>query len=164
LNLSVTRDEGLDDLIFLNCRTFEKQGMKSACSPGFLRKLWNTAYSQGNAHLYVARTSDRKPAAALLTVHDKRATYQIVSGVNTELRGIPGAYLLLWNAVQDTLAAGRDFDFEGSSLRGVESFYRRWGANATPIWRIAKSGSWRGALLQLMMKRRELAAFKQSSD
>jgi hypothetical protein len=162
-NLSVTRDEGFEDLIVLNRKTFEKQGLQPPYSPALLRKLWNAAYSQERAHLYVARTSDGKPAAALLTVHDKRTTYQIVSGVNPELREIPGAYLVLWNALQDTLRAGRDFDFEGSSLRGVEPFYRRWGANAIPVWRIAKSGSWRGALLQLMIERREAASFKQSA-
>jgi hypothetical protein len=161
LNLTVTRDEGLEDLIFLNRKTFEKQHLKPVCSPDFLSRLWNAAHSQGKAHLYVVRTSDDKPAAALLTVNDKRTTYQIVSGVNSELRDVPAAYLVLWTALQDAIAAGRDFDFEGSSIRGVESFYRRWGANAMPIWRIEKSGSWRGNLLQLLLDRRELASFKQ---
>ena len=164
LNLTVTRDEGLEELIVLNRKTFEKQGANPACSPAFLRKLWNAAHSQERAHLYVARTSDGTPAAALLTVHDKRTTYQIVSGVNPEVRDVPGAYLLLWNALQDTLSAGRDFDFEGSSLRGVEPFYRRWGANAVPVWRIAKAGSWRGALLQFIMERREVVSFKKSAS
>ncbi len=160
LNLSVTRDEGLEDLIYLNSKTFEKQHLKPMCSPGFLKRLWCAAHSQEKAHLYVARTSDNKPAAALLTVHDKRTTYQIVSGVNPELRDVPAAYLVLWTALQDAIRAGRDFDFEGSSIRGVESFYRRWGANAMPIWRIEKSGSWRGSLLQILMDRREVASFR----
>jgi hypothetical protein len=163
-NLTVTRDESLDDLIALNVKTFEKQGVRPPYSPAFLSKLWNAAYSQERAHLYVARTSEGKPVAALLTVHDKRTTYQIVSGVDHELREIPGAYLVLWTALQDTLRAGRDFDFEGSSLRGVEPFYRRWGANAIPVWRIAKSGSWRGTLYQLMIEHREVASFKQSTN
>jgi len=160
LNLNVVRDDGIEDLIYLNAKTFEKQRMKPVCSPGFLSRLWNAAHSQERAHLYVARTSDNKPAAALLTVHDKRTTYQIVSGVNPELRDIPAAYLVLWTALQDTIAAGRNFDFEGSSLRGVESFYRRWGANAVPIWRIEKSGSWRGSLLKYLLDRRESGSYK----
>ena len=160
LNLRVTRNEGLEDLIELNRRTYEKQQLKPAYSPDFLRRLWNAAYSQERAHLYVARTSDDIPTAALLTVHDRRATYQIVSGVNTELRDVPGAYLVLWHALQDAIVAGRDFDFEGSSLRGVEPFYRRWGANAVPIWRINKSGSLRGGLFQLLLHRRSVASRK----
>jgi len=159
-NLTVDRDEGLDDLIALNLKTFEKQGARPPYSPAFLRKLWNAAYSQERAHLYVARTSEGKPVAALLTVHDNRTAYQIVSGMDHELHDIPGAYLVLWTALQDTLRAGRNFDFEGSSLRGVESFYRRWGANAMPVWRISKSGSWRGTVFQLMIEHRDAASLK----
>ena len=161
LNLTMVRNEGIEDLISLNRTTFEKQQMKPAYSPEFVRRLWNSAYAQDRADLYVARTSDDKPAAALLTVHDKRTTYQIVSGVNLELRDVPGSYLVLWHALQDAILAGRDFDFEGSSLRGVEPFYRRWGASAVPIWRITKSGTWRGDLFQLLLQRRATASLNQ---
>jgi hypothetical protein len=161
LNLTVTRDEGLEDAILLNCKTFERQGLKPSFCPDLLRRLWHAARSRERANLYVARTSDNKPAATLLTVHDNRTTYQIVSGVNPELRDVPGAYLVLWNALQDSIRASRDYDFEGSSLRGVESFYRRWGATAMPVWRIEKAGSGSGALLQLLLDRRQAASFKQ---
>ena len=161
LKLRVVRDEGIEELIALNRMTFEKQGLKPVCSPDFLRRLWNAAYSQERAHLYIAKTSEDKPVAGLLTVNDNRTTYQIVSGVNPEFRDIPGAYSVLWNALQDTLHAGRDFDFEGSSLRGVECFYRRWGAMAVPIWRIEKSGSWRGGLFQSLVDRRDSIAFNK---
>jgi CelD/BcsL family acetyltransferase involved in cellulose biosynthesis len=156
LNLTVVRDEGIEDLVLLYRKTFEKQGLKPTCSEDFLRRLWNAAYSQERAHLYVARTQDEKPVAALLTVYDNRTTYQIVSGVNPDFRDIPGAYLILWNALQDTLGAGRDYDFEGSGLRGVECFYRRWGASAVPIWRLEKSGSWRGGFFHSLIDRRDL--------
>ncbi len=162
LKLTLVRDEGLDDLIFLNRKTFEKQGLKPVCSPDFLKRLWDVAHSKRKAHLYVAKTGDLKPVAALLTVHDDRTTYQIVSGVNPEFREIPGAYLVLWTALQDALCAGRDFDFEGSGLRGVECFYRRWGATAFPIWRIEKSGTWRGGLFQTLVDRRDWNALNRA--
>jgi Acetyltransferase (GNAT) domain len=161
LNLRVVRDDGLEDLVSLNRIAFEKQGLKPACSPDFLRRLWNAAHSQERAHLYVAKTSDDKPVAALLTVYDNRTTYRIASGVNPEFRNIPGAYLVLWNALQDTLRAGRDFDFEGSSLHGVECFYRRWGAMAVPIWRLEKTGSWRGGLFHSLVDRRDSLALNK---
>lgn len=159
--LTVSRNEGLEDMIDLNRRTYERQQLKPAYSPEFLRRLWNAAYEQERADLYVARTSENKPAAALLTVHDKRTTYQIVSGLDTELRDVPGSYLVLWHALQDAILAGRDFDFEGSGLRGVEPFYRRWGASAVPIWRIRKSGTWRGELVQMLLHRRAVRSVER---
>lgn len=164
LNLNVTRDESIEDLILLNAKTFERQGLRPACSADFLRRLWVAAHARESAHLYIARTAEGQPVAGLLTVHDKRTTYQIVSGVDPEFREIPGAYLVLWSALQDTLPAGRDFDFEGSALRGVECFYRRWGASAMPVWRIEKAGSRRGAFVQFLLNRREVAALRRSTD
>jgi|SRR5665213_123047 len=161
LKLTIVRDDGLEDLVQLNRKSFEKQCLKPACSEHFLRRLWNAAHSQERAHLYIAKTADGDPVAALLTVNDNRTTYQIVSAVNPEFRNIPGAYLVLWNALQDTLLAGRDFDFEGSSLRGVECFYRRWGATAVPIWRMEKAGSWRGGVFHSFSDRRELKALRK---
>ena len=162
-NLHVACDGAIEDLIDLNRKTYEKQGLNPPCSPNYISRLWNAVHSRERARLYVARTSDDRPAAALLTVHDTRTTYQIVSGANLELSECHGAYLVLWHALQDALLAGRDFDFEGSSLRGVECFYRRWGANAVPVWRIEKSGSWRGSLLQLLLKRREVAMHREGA-
>lgn len=161
LKLSVVRDDGLEDLVHLNRKTLEKHGLKPACSEHFLRRLWNAAHSQERAHLYVVRTADDRPLAALLTVNDNRTTYQIVSAVNPEFRDIPGAYLVLWHALQDTLLGGRDYEFEGSNLRGVESFHRHWGATAVPIWRMEKAGSWRGGVFHSLIDRRDSKALRK---
>lgn len=164
LKLAINSDQGrLDDLLWLNRKTFEKQGLKPPYSSDLVARLWSQAHARGRARVYVARMPDGTASAALMTFHDQRTTYQIVSGVNPDLRDVPGAYLVLWKALEDTLLAGRSFDFEGSSLRGVEGFYRRWGAAAVPVWRIEKVGSWRGALIQCMMHRREDKAFDRSA-
>ncbi|HET6144559.1 MAG TPA: GNAT family N-acetyltransferase [Candidatus Acidoferrales bacterium] len=161
LKLSVARDGGLDDLIQLNRRTLAKHGSEPACSESFLRRLWKAAHSQERAHLYVARTADDKPLAALLTVNDNRTTYQIVSAVDPDFANIPGAYIVLWNALQDALVAGRDYDFEVSSLRGAESFCRHWGATAVPVWRMEKAGSWRGGVFHSLINRRDSKALRK---
>jgi hypothetical protein len=158
LKLSVIRDDGIEDLIQLNRRTIAKQRSKPACSEVFLRRLWVAAYSQQRAHLYIAKNADRKPLAALLSVNDNRTTYQIVSAVDSDLGDVPGAYIVLWSALQDTLVAGRNYDFEASGVRGEESFCRHWGATAVPIWRMEKAGSWRGGVFHSLTDRRDSKA------
>ena len=157
LNLSVTRDEDIDELTVLTAKTFERQNLSVPYDLGLVRRLWAAASARGNAHLYVAKMSDGTPASALFTVNDHKTTYQIVSGVDTAIRNVQGAYLTLWHAIQDALAARRAFDFEGSGLRGVETFYRRWGGVAMPVWRIEKSNSWRGALFHFVLQKRHQA-------
>jgi len=102
--------------------------------------------------------------AALFTVHDSRTTYQIVSGFNPEHPDVPGQNAVLWTALQAGIEAGRNYDFEGSSLRGVETFYRRWGCEAVPVWKIEKTGSARGALAQLAIRFLDRKRFSVSSS
>jgi Acetyltransferase (GNAT) domain len=163
LGLTVHRDGCADDLITLNRMTFERQGTLPSYSPDLVRQLWEAARARDKAQIYVARTQEGVPAAALFTVHDRRATYQIVSGVNWNIRDVQGGYLVLWRAIQDALTAGRAFDFEGSALRGVETYYRRWGPASVPVWRIEKPGTWRGTLLQYVIQRRDAAANQSRS-
>ncbi len=152
LNLEVIRDETVDTLLDLNKMTFERKGAAVPFDAGLVRGLWEASHSRGQADLYVAKTEKGQAVAALLTVHDARTTYQIVSGFNPSTPDIPGQNVVLWTALQDAIEAGRNYDFEGSSLRGVETFYRRWGCDAVPVWKIEKTGSMRGALAQLAIR------------
>jgi hypothetical protein len=151
LNLEVSRHGTVETLIELNRMTFERKRAAIPFDTGLVLRLWEAAHSRGHANLYVA-TTEKVPIAALLTVHDERTTYQIVSGFNPAFPDVPGQNLVLWTAIQDALEAGRNYDFEGSSLRGVETFYRRWGCDAVPVWKIEKAGSVRGTLAQLAIR------------
>lgn len=152
LNLEVFREGTVETLLELNRMTFERKGAAVPFDAGLVRRLWEASHTRRQANLYVAKTEKSQPMAALLTVHDKRTTYQIVSGFNPAFPDVPGQNLVLWTALQDAMEAGRNYDFEGSSLRGVETFYRRWGCEAVPVWRIEKTGSLRGAFAQLAIR------------
>jgi len=147
LGVSVTKNDDVGAFAKL-CKIGSVHGNRTLYPDELPIRLWSAAFKRGVSDFYLARTSDNEPIAALLTVHDARTTYQIVSAFDSSRREIPGSYLLLWTALQDTLGAKRDFDFEGSALRGVEQYYRRWGPAATPVWRLEKAGSLRGGLLQ----------------
>jgi len=152
LNLDVSREGTLETLLELNRMTFERKGTAAPFDAGLVLRLWEAAQARGRADLYVAKTEKKQPVAALLTVHDERTTYQIISGFNPGFPDVPGQNLVLWTAIQDAMEAGRNYDFEGSSLRGVEAFYRRWGCQAVPVWRIEKTGSIRGTLAHLAIR------------
>jgi hypothetical protein len=152
LNLEVFRDDSVKTLLELNAMTFERKGTTVPYDAGLVARLWRAAQARGQAALYVARTETNEAVAALLTVHDCRTTYQIVSGFHPEHPDVPGQNAVLWTALQEAISAGRNYDFEGSSLRGVETFYRRWGCDAVPVWKIAKTGSARGVLAQLAIR------------
>ena len=163
LNLHVVRDAQMEALLELNKMTFERKGTAPPFQSALALRLWETARARGQANLYVAKTEKDHPVAALFTVHDERTTYQIISGINPAFPDIPGQNCVLWTALQDAIEAGRNYDFEGSGLRGVETFFRRWGCAAVPVWRIEKAGSIRGALAHLAIRYKDRKLSRISS-
>jgi Acetyltransferase (GNAT) domain len=147
LGLRVTRNDDVESFAKL-CKIGAVHGERLLYPPELPMRLWSVAFERGKSDFYIARTAANEPIAGLLTVHDARTTYQIVSAFDPAKREIPGSYLLLWTALTEALAADRDFDFEGSALRGVEQYYRKWGVSAFPVWRLEKAGSIPGGLLQ----------------
>jgi len=150
--LKPTRNEGVvvecgadvSALIELNNLTFSRQGRSAPYSESLVSALLNAAVARDCGAIYVARASGGKPLSSIFVVRDSRASYQIVSGIDWNEHNVGAGYLATWQAIRDALDSGRAFDFEGSRIRGVEQYYRRWGAPAKPTWRIKKAGTWRG--------------------
>ena len=68
---------------------------------------------------------------------DKNSSYLILNGINVEneIRGANA--LIIYEAIKHIKEKGIDFfDFEGSMLPGVEQFYRRFGGDLVPYYRI----------------------------
>jgi hypothetical protein len=62
--------------------------------------------------------------------------------------------LATWAAIGDALALGRTYDFEGSTIPGVERYYRRWAASVTPLLAVSKALTVKGAGYAWMQGRR----------
>jgi Acetyltransferase (GNAT) domain len=142
----VESGDDVNALALLSNQTFERQGMARPFTESYLRSLWREVSKRGRGVVYTARDLGGQPAAALFVVNDNRTSYQIVSGVDMSSRNSPAGALLTWRAISDALNAGRIFDFEGSRIRGVEEYYRRWGGQAHPVWHLKKIGSLRASL------------------
>jgi Acetyltransferase (GNAT) domain len=163
MGVTVTKNDDVDAFAKL-CKIGSVHGHRTLYPDELPIRLWSAANKRGASDFYLARTNENEAVAALLTVHDARTTYQIVSAFDSSKREIPGSYMLLWTALEEALGAKRDFDFEGSALRGVEQYYRRWGPAAVPVWRLEKAGSFRGGLLQSAARYRARAEREASAN
>ena len=146
----VETGDDVSALAMLSNQTFERQGIARPFTENYLRNLWREASKRGRGIVYTARDLNGQPGAALLVVNDDRTSYQIVSGVDMTLRNSPAGALLTWRAICDALNSGRIFDFEGSRIRGVEEYYRRWGGQAHPVWQLKKTGTLRASLAKFV--------------
>lgn len=143
----------VDRFLRLNRLTFERQQSKCPWSDRLVLQLWDAASRKGAARLYLGMTSEGEDAAGIIVVNDAKTSYQLLAGYDPQLRASGAGNLVSWRAISDAVEGSRAYDFEGSELRGVESYFRHWGARPLPIWRLERAGTWKGALARLWHRR-----------
>lgn len=143
-DVSVEAGDDVSALLELNRLTFSRRRRAAPYSESLVRRLFTAAAAHDSGVIYVARDPNNRPLSSIFVVRDSRASYQIVSGIDWNEQNVEAGYLATWRAIRDALDSGRAFDFEGSRIRGVEQYYRRWGAPAVPTWNLRKVGTWRG--------------------
>lgn len=74
-----------------------------------------------------------KYIAAQLLVHDRHTTYNLVFGVDRQAESPYAGALLMHSAIEWSLQNGRTFDFEGSSLQGVQQFYNKFNPSVVEL-------------------------------
>ena len=133
--------DAMDDLLPLIRQTYAKQDLDTPQPEATYRRLWAAAQAMGRGAIYLALSSDGQPLAGQLVVWDIRSTYLILSGLDHRKGAAGAGSLAIWRAIQDALARGTAFDFEGSTLPGVERFYRSWGGQLCPVVTVEKIAS-----------------------
>jgi hypothetical protein len=125
--LQVRTDLPLAGLRTLIEQTFRRQGRTAPLPWPVLEALDEACQRRGARTLYCAQDARGQVHAAAYVVSDQQAAYYLLGGGNPELRNSGASSLLLWEALQQAAAAGRDFDFEGSMMRPLEHFFRGFG-------------------------------------
>lgn len=103
---------------------------------------------QRNAIYSVAAYVADRPVASALIALDKSNAYLLATG--RENNAPPGSVtLLIWNCILEAKNQKREiFDFEGSMIQNIESFFRSFGGVQTPYHRVYKTSSkWSRLLL-----------------
>ena len=117
----------VDELVLMARSTFERQGRRLPYDPTVLERAARTALDRGAATVLTTRLAEDPPAASVLVVHDTDRSYYLVGGADPAHRKIGAGALLIWRGIQESLARGNSFDFEGSMLDGVERHFRTYG-------------------------------------
>jgi Acetyltransferase (GNAT) domain len=112
----------------LNQLSFAAQKMKMPYPAEQFERLFEASQLQQTGTLYWAIHAETgAKEAAIWVLWDSHWAYLLASGRSTEAHNGAVA-LLIEQAIRDTAAKGLQvFDFEGSSLKGVEGFFRQFG-------------------------------------
>ncbi|MEZ5006944.1 MAG: GNAT family N-acetyltransferase [Chitinophagales bacterium] len=123
--------------------TYKRQGIDLPISKDRLVTLIVELKKQNAFHLIGAYDDQNKLQAALGLFYDHKTAYLILNGVDSSAdNGANEA--LIFNGIQWAKQKGlKTFDSEGSMIPSIESFYRQFGGELTPYFKIWKDSKQR---------------------
>jgi len=116
--------------------TAEEKGYTMSLDASRFARAASALTERGMAQVWMVRDAQRQPLAGTLLVQGATCAHYLAGGLRRDLRrGSSINYLLFKSMITATLERGLDFDFEGSSIPGVEQFFRGWGGEACTVMR-----------------------------
>jgi lipid II:glycine glycyltransferase (peptidoglycan interpeptide bridge formation enzyme) len=119
-------------------KTYKRQNREPPHPFRMIETIVNKSIERKQGRIYTAYTEDNALQSAIFVINDSQTSYYLLGGNDYSLKNINSNAVLLWHAIRDALAEGRSFDFEGSMNEGIEHFFRSFGGEQTPYFRIYK--------------------------
>jgi hypothetical protein len=135
--------EGKDISLFyaLNKKTFKRQGRKIPYSFDFVKKLYNNCINNNACKILFAKDKEGTTIATSFLIYDKNVVYYLMGGIDPDKKNLGGMDLIQFESIKFSIETGRKFDFEGSMIESIESYFRSFGAVQQPYYNIAKTNS-----------------------
>ncbi|MDR0790894.1 MAG: GNAT family N-acetyltransferase [Bacteroidales bacterium] len=125
-----------------NKKSFDRQSVEVPYSYAIFEAMMTKSLER-NLGLALHTTDDRgQIIACLFVVFDSHTCHAVLCGTDPKLRDSNATTLLYYEAIRYAKEKNMSFfDFSGSMIEGVESFYRHFGAEQTPYHLIEKQYS-----------------------
>lgn len=116
--------------------TAEDKGYGLALDGARFERAIAALQARGAAEIWIARDQNGEPLAGTLLGKGMHCGHYLAGGLRHDLRRNSNInYALLEAMIDSTMAAGLDFDFEGSSIPGIDMFFRGWGGEVCYVMR-----------------------------
>jgi lipid II:glycine glycyltransferase (peptidoglycan interpeptide bridge formation enzyme) len=137
-----------------NKKSFDRQNIAIPYNYALFEAMM-TKSQERNLGLALHTTDEQgQIIACLFVVFDRDCCHALLCGTDPKLRDSNATTLLYWEAIRYAKEKNMlSFDFSGSMLEGVESFYRHFGAEQTPYYLIERRYSKIYSLLRSLKHR-----------
>lgn len=125
------------DLAKLIEETYKVQRRKSPQSASMLCNILESVIQHGNGVILIASDEHNDHAGAFL-LYDENTCYYLLSGHNPEYNSSCAQALIVWEAISYASTVSKNFDFEGSMIQGIESFFREFGGSQIINYSVTK--------------------------
>lgn len=118
--------------------SFSKRNMKNPYDLELLEKLDKPLRSK-NLRFILGAYENNELIAVSYIIIDKISAYYVASSFDPNYKSSAPMALLLWESIKKASLSVKKFDFEGSTIQGIEHFIRSFGGELTPHYQLIKA-------------------------
>jgi lipid II:glycine glycyltransferase (peptidoglycan interpeptide bridge formation enzyme) len=135
--LHVKKIDDYEVIKSLAMKTFLRQDM--GINEFYLDKVLFEFANNKNSYAFGTFMND-KPIACTFCVYDKNTAYYLIGGYDNKNKHHGAGALSMWEAIKFAKKTGlKNYDFEGSMEQQIERYFRGFGGQITPYYRINKA-------------------------
>ena len=135
-SLQIVKNNDTDALWVNLNQTYQRSKIKVAFNKSMIEKICGNF--KGKVNVYHAVDEYNTAHASVLTIEDNHTVYHLLSGRNDDaIRGANA--LIVYHTVKDTMEKGKNYDFEGSSIPSIATFFRSFGSEVVTFNQVYKS-------------------------
>lgn len=139
--VSVKKHDDISDLIPVLEKTFARQGKRLPYSKSLLRSIDEKARARRQRLILIGSDPNGCEHAGTYVVWHGDTAYQLLNGYDPEYRQSGAGSLCVWEAIRKSSSHVRTYDFEGSMIEPIERFFRAFGAEQVPYFRVSRTRS-----------------------
>ncbi len=152
-NVIVKESYDIERLIEMSQATYGRQGRAYIVKPKILRRVYEVAKEHNACYLLEAKDANGNVHSMSLFVYDENKCYYLVGASDPMLNSKSKAHtLVMWEGIKIAAQHSKVFDFEGSTIQGIGTYFRRFGSKFTYHFVIKKEGLM-GELFQMLRPR-----------
>jgi len=138
LTYTVEQINDVEPFLLLNNKTFERQGISVPYTADHFRVMDSALNEHKARTILVAYDKHNNMHGAIYVTFDSHTCYLIAIGSDPKERNLGSIPLLIWSYIEEITATKELFDFEGSMMPNIESFFRSFGGNLCTYDRVYK--------------------------
>ena len=137
----ISQNVELDAFLDLVKETLDKKGAGRFFDGEKISEIIQISKAKKCGEIYGYYNENNELISAIFIIKDNMKNYLLLTSTNSEGKSKEAVACLIWQSLQETIKEGKDFDFEGSMILGVEKFFRSFGGEQIPYHEITKTNS-----------------------
>ncbi|MDW7646083.1 MAG: GNAT family N-acetyltransferase [Desulfuromonadales bacterium] len=139
LGLSLVEERSAPDVFWETYKsTFSRQNMEAPVQFPFFSRFDDKLGKLDKRRMFLVIDPQRRVHAGIYLVFDNNYAYYLMGGGNPELRNSGASAFGLFEGMKAVSSVADSFDFEGSVVKNIETFFRAFGGRQKPYFQISR--------------------------